>query len=278
MLVLCCGLTPAVARGGAAAAAGPGDYYAGIDPSPSAARPLKRQLQALVGNRTVLSYDAVWAALARVEPFLDSHCGGANATNGTIPDVYSAYCWIPAKPPAGQECGNYHKEGDCFNREHGWPKSWWGGFCAGHDCEAGLHELWASNGYVNGMRANLPLGAVRAATYTSTSGCKVGPCASPGYNGAADRCFEVADALKGDFARSYFYISTAYAGEFACCDTPGVNGSAIKPWMERVLRQWHAADPVSAAERQRNDAVFALQRNRLPFIDHPEWVDLIPDF
>ena len=263
------------------ASSAPADYYAGINAS-STGTPLKQQLQTLVANHTVLTYDAVWAALAQVEPYLDAHCNG---TNGTIPDVYSANCWLPMKAPQGQECGNYKKEGDCFNREHGWPKSWWGGFSEGHNCETDLHELWASDGYVNGLRANLPLGAVAAPTYTSTNGCKIGPCASPGYNnsdvngtGVAERCFEVADHLKGDFARSYFYIATAYAGEFECCDMPGVNGSSIKPWMEAVLREWHKFDPVSDSERQRNDAVFAVQRNRLPFIDHPEWVDLISDF
>jgi len=58
----------------------------------------------------------------------------------------------------------------------------------------------------------------------------------------------------------------------------GVNGSHIKPWMEAVLRTWHKTDPVDALEMKFNDAVFNLQKNRSPFIDHPEWVDLIHDF
>jgi endonuclease I len=230
----------------------------------------------LIAEHVVLTYKQVWAALAKVEPFLDdNHCQGKK---GTIPDVYSDHCWVPAKPPEGQECGNYKKEGDCFNREHGWPKSWWGGFSKGHNCETDLHELWASDGYVNNLRANLPLGTVDAASYTSSNGSKVGSCSSPGYDGPGDRCFEVVDGLKGDFARSYFYIATAYSGKFDCCDEPGVNGSSIKPWMEAELRKWHEADPVSDFERQRNDAVFTVQRNRSPFIDHPEWVALVKDF
>jgi endonuclease I len=48
--------------------------------------------------------------------------------------------------------------------------------------------------------------------------------------------------------------------------------------MEAELRKWHEADPVSDFERQRNDAVFTVQRNRSPFIDHPEWVALVKDF
>ena len=67
--------------------------------------------------------------------------------------------------------------------------------------------------------------------------------------------------------------------EWACCDVDGVNGSSIKPWMESLLRSWHAADPVDVYEMQRNDLVYSdWQKNRNPFIDHPEWVDQIADF
>jgi len=79
-------------------------------------------------------------------------------------------------------------------------------------------------------------------------------------------------------ARSYLYISTTYDGVFTCCDTPATNGSHIKPWLETLLRKWHGSDPVSTYEQERNEAVFGIQNNRLAFIDHPEWVDLIPDF
>ena len=47
--------------------------------------------------------------------------------------------------------------------------------------------------------------------------------------------------------------------KFDCCDVAGVNGSHIKPWMEKVLRKWHQNDPVSDMERQFNDAVYEVQ-------------------
>ena len=72
-----------------------------------------------------------------------------------------------------------------------------------------MFELWPSDGYVNGLRANLPFGYVEEGTetYTSTNQSKIGTCKS---NPSAGNCFEIADILKGDLARTYFYLSTAY--------------------------------------------------------------------
>ena len=38
-----------------------------------------------------------------------------------------------------------------------------------------------------------------------------------------------------------------------------------------TLLAWHQADPVDAAERERNEVIYSFQGNRNPFIDHPEW-------
>lgn len=249
-----------------AGASGPGDYYKGINPDEGG---LKKQLQPLLLNHKVLSYDDDWGALDKVDRFLSSHCQAPK-----IPDIYSNYCWSNDKG-AGGECGNYKKEGDCWNREHGWPKSWWGGFSKGKGAQTDLHELWSADGYVNALRGNLPMGEVSNPSYTSSNGAKVGPCSSPGASG---NCFEISDDYKGDIARSYFYIATTYMDKFDCCDVAGVNGSHIKPWMEKVLRKWHQNDPVSDMEKQFNDAVYEVQENRSPFIDFPEWVDKIPYF
>jgi hypothetical protein len=42
-----------------------------------------------------------------------------------------------------------------------------------------------------------------------------------------------------------------------------------------VLLKWHQQDPPSALEIARNEHVYTYQRNRNPFIDHPEWVSRI---
>jgi endonuclease I len=113
----------------------------------------------------------------------------------------------------------------------------------GHHAQTDLFHLYPVDGYVNSKRSNYPYGGVDddKATYVSNNGAKLGPCnADSAFTGT---CFEPIDHYKGDLARSYFYISTAYADEFTCCDKDGVDKAQIKPWMERVLRMWHELDP-----------------------------------
>lgn len=186
-------------------------------------------------------------------------------------DFYSSKCWTPA-----EACGDYTQEGDCFNREHSWPKAWWGGE-TGPDQHQDLISVIPTDGYVNNARDQLPLSKVVSASYTSSNGSARGLCASPG-SPIGENCFEPPDALKGDFARIYFYVAVRYQGEFACCDEVSVTGADIDEWQETLLKKWHAADPVDLAERERNERVFALQKNRNPFVDFPVFVDRIADF
>ena len=127
------------------------------------------------------------------------------------------------------EGGNYSKEGDCYNREHTWPKSWWGGGVEPQYTD--LFHLYPTDGYVNGIRSNWPLGVVATPSYTSTDGAKLGTC----KRDISTKCFEPPDVYKGDFSRNYFYVSTAYQGAFKCCTVANaVNGSDILPEMENV--------------------------------------------
>jgi endonuclease I len=91
--------------------------------------------------------------------------------------------------------------------------------------------------------------------------------------------FEPTDSFKGDLARVFFYMSVRYGLEDENWDSSfAVEGASIEQWEEDVLRAWHIMDPVSEKEIQRNEAVFGIQGNRNPFVDHPEWVCLIGDF
>ena len=82
----------------------------------------------------------------------------------------------------------------------------------------------------------------KTVTYTTSNGSKIGTCKSDESLG---KCFEVADHLKGDLARSYFYLSVAYRNKWECCNTKGVDKWKLKPWLEADMRDWHEKDPVT---------------------------------
>jgi hypothetical protein len=51
------------------------------------------------------------------------------------------------------------------------------------------------------------------------------------------------------------------------------NGSQLMTWAINMMKQWSLEDPVSPKETDRNNAVYAIQNNRNPFIDHPEYIN-----
>ena len=132
--------------------------------------------------------------------------------------------------------------------------SWFGKFENGAGAETDLFNLYPADGSVNSSRGDLPLGYVQGGVIlTSSNGSKIGTCKG---NRKAGRCFEVTDDLKGDLARSYFFLSMAYRGKWKYGDEQvGVNKEYIKPWMEKDLRAWHKSDPVDQLERGRNDEI-----------------------
>lgn len=52
-------------------------------------------------------------------------------------------------------------------------------------------------------------------------------------------------------------------------------GADLKPWAVALLLAWHQQDSVSQKEMDRNEAIYAIQQNRNPFIDHPEYAECI---
>jgi endonuclease I len=200
--------------------------------------------------------------------------------DGTIWDMYSdvpggtpAYTFLPGT----DQCGISYVEGSCYSREHSFPKSY---FNSGTPMYTDLHHLFPVDQYVNGTgHNNYPYGTVASpASYTSSNGSKRGPCSYPGYTGTV---FEPIDAYKGDFARAYFYMATRYQNLIAAWPANDANADAIlngtsypayESWFLNLLLAWNTADPVSAKEIARNDAIYAIQHNRNPFIDHPEYV------
>lgn len=198
--------------------------------------------------------------------------------DGSLLDLYS-------ENPAGADPYNYtyespslisgaSSEGLGWNREHTFSQSL---FYGNYPMYSDLHFVIPTDARVNQRRSNYPFAVVNSSpTFTSLNGSKVGLSVTDGYTLTV---FEPIDEFKGDFARIFFYIATRYEDLIPFFDTSNARNPfesraeiAIRPWQINLLMSWHLSDPVSEREIHRNNAVYAIQGNRNPFIDHPEWV------
>lgn len=147
------------------------------------------------------------------------------------------------------------------NCEHTWPQSRFNQHENTNAQLTDLHHLYPANSRANSSRGNLIFadvngGAVNNECTSSHRGRAIG---------SSETAFEPPDQHKGDVARALFYFSVRY-------------NNPIGPLEESFLRRWHWEDPVDQAERDRHEKVYAAQKNRNPFIDSPEMVNLVHDF
>lgn len=217
----------------------------------------------IVGPHRTVSYDGLW------DVYVDSD----TRPDGTVWDMYSTSKFRHGS----RHCGNYSKVGDCYNREHSFPKSW---FSKGKPMVSDAFHVYPTDGKVNGQRSNHPYGECSGGTYLPANGSvkplgKLGHCTFPGYSGTV---FEPDDEYKGDFARTYFYMAAAYNGRIQGFHSEMLAGNSYPcytKWAVNLLMKWHRQDPVSQKELDRNEAVSRHQNNRNPFIDHPELAEYV---
>ena len=224
---------------------------------------LLQALEEVIGPHTDVGYKGLWTLYRTTDVYPD----------GKIWDMYTTKHWTYSS----EQCGNYSSVGDCYNREHSMPKSW---FSERSPMVSDAFHIYPTDGKVNGQRSNYPYGECANGTSLSApSGIqvqgKLGSSTFPGYSGTV---FEPADEYKGDFARSYFYMAACYNSYIDDWDSPMLAGNsypAFSSWAVDLLLKWHRQDPVSDKEKDRNEAVYAAQHNRNPFIDQPEMAEYI---
>lgn len=164
-----------------------------------------------------------------------------------------------------------------LNREHSFPKSWWGGLT---DISAyvDLNHLYPSEAAANMAKSNYPLGEVnKNQNIKFQNGITTVGYPVSGQGGGAQYVFEPADEYKGDFARTYFYMVTCYQNltwKYFYMVTQ-TTYPTLSTWAMNLLLKWHRQDPVSEKEKNRNDEVYKIQNNRNPFIDYPELAEYI---
>ena len=162
-----------------------------------------------------------------------------------------------------------------WNREHCWPNSL--GIDDALPAYSDLFNLRACGSISNSDRDNLYYdeSTVGAAGYEIPSGSTSPLCSQDSDS------WEPPDEVKGDLARSMFYMDIRYEGggsepnlvlteNVASISTNNANMGRIS-----TLLIWHFLDPVSPAERTRAEGAFNYQGNRNPFVDRPAWVEAI---
>ena len=152
-----------------------------------------------------------------------------------------------------------------WNREHVWPQSLSGPSSSNRnwgETEAGTDILHLRPTYneTNRIRGNQVYGYISKNKQTLTYNDMI-------YGYTDGTYFEPLDAVKGDVARIVMYVWTAYNDYYSS----GLNIKNTFASYDTLLK-WHTMDKPDALEGVRNDfSEQSKQKNRNPFVDHPEY-------
>jgi len=204
----------------------------------------KNGLHKIIRSHRALTYGELWEALSELDR-------GNEGNEGNVILIYDRTQRSHSK--------NGGDQGD-WNREHLWPRAY--GVRRSSSANTDLHHIRASDVRINGKRGHL--------YFDETEGDDFG---GKKYSADTDS-WEPPNVVKGDIARSLFYMAVRYEGEevgsidLELSDTPsmetGVHGKLS------VLLKWHKNDSVSDVEKLRNNKIHrSYQGNQNPFIDHP---------
>lgn len=171
--------------------------------------------------------------------------------DGRIEGVYTGKYFAPK----GSQSNDRADRGS-MNCEHTWPQSF---FNKQEPQRSDIWHLYPTDSDANSRRSSYPFGVVVGTPKWQEGGSKLG------YDAKGRTVFEPRDCHKGNVARSIFYFSVAY-------------NDSVDALQEAALRKWHEADPVDDQERERANRIEKRQKNRNPFIDHPEYVSRISNF
>ena len=131
-----------------------------------------------------------------------------------------------------------------MNIEHSFPKSWWRG--TQNQAYKDLYNLMPCEQKINSSKSNYPMGKVTSVK--TDNGCTRIGTGNEGY-----QLWEPADKWKGDFARGYMYMATAYQ-QFSWSGTQALQilqqGSypTLRKWAYTLYMEWARKDAVDDLE------------------------------
>ena len=235
------------------------EYYTSVDGIKGGAT-LKTALHELIKSHKVISYgsgeSSTWGAFYTTDAVVE---------NGQrrVLDMYS------------NEKRYFGSKGSAvsgMNIEHSVAKSWWGGNKNNAYCD--IHHLNPSDQNANSRKSNYPLGELTSVSWENG----VTFVGKANIDGSSMNAYEPCDEYKGDFARVFMYMFTCYQDltwEYTWMNYEKSTYPTLKPWAVELLLKWHEQDPVSEKEVNRNNAVYAVQGNRNPFVDYPQLADYV---
>ncbi|MBE8162769.1 MAG: hypothetical protein HAW63_02135 [Bdellovibrionaceae bacterium] len=146
-----------------------------------------------------------------------------------------------------------------LNTEHIWPQSRFTHQFSRTIQKTDLHILYPADAPTNSQRSNHPFGEVVNSVSKSCGTAKLGLTKN-----SSKTHFEPPHNYKGNVARAMLYFSLRYQ-------------MPLSKEKRKMFNRWSQLDPVDAFEKQRNEAIFAINQTRNPFIDQPESILYISD-
>lgn len=256
---------------------------------------LKSKLHDIISEKMInWHYDDLKVLYGQTD--LDTYYDHDASNTQYLLDIYSE---IPSGPDsyeytADQMVAGVGAEGLGYNREHMMPQSTFStsSSISDYPMYSDLNFIIPVDGYINQRRSNYPYGIGNNTNhYIFTNTSRISNAAIPNYP-YTGRVYEPINEFKGDIARSLLYFAVRYEGKLGSFNTAYTTSANLTPATDQcpldgteeravdlayiaMLKQWSNADPVSQREIDRNNAIYTIQKNRNPFIDHPEWIDMI---
>ena len=245
-----------------------GNYYDGLTTT-KIGTSFRSDLAKLITSthHTNTTYNSGTYALQNVWPQSDKDVSNLNAN--TIKWFYTGTV---------TSASNFGGTNGTTNREHVWAKNGGDTFTPESGPGADAHHLRPTECQLNSTRGNLGFGEV---SQTQSNIAKQNGSTSYGTfpNGLCFKSgsfFYPAAGYRGATARILMYMQVRYGDSFNLKFVDGAtsnNGKSIGKISD--LFKWHLQEPPTQEEIYRNNAIAAIQGNRNPFIDHPEYAEMI---
>ncbi len=207
-------------------------------------------LKASLNSILATNYQSYSYTAARDKMFMEfdnKKTNGQGALQNTLECIYT-----------GRLAVGYTSRTDCqtnnsFNTEHTWPQSLFG---SATPMVSDLNHLFPTDDAANNYRSNSPFSMVSSPVWTV------------GGSKGISSSFEPRDAQKGRTARAMLYFAIRY-------NNPSYGLISFFGPQEAILRTWCLQFLPDSIDRKRNEDIFGYQKNRNPFIDHPEFLERI---